>query len=136
MVTIKQYCLALPYWARVRLFNALKESILESAENREHRVTVTTIRGRGDYLLQVMGDILGEPVEIESRKARFVWARAMVAYQLTLEGYSTKDAGEQIGKDHASISHHNAKMRFVLEHPYAYPDIVDIWKQFQNKVTI
>ena len=134
MVTIKDYCLALPYWSRVRLFNALKESIINEADNPDHRIATIKETGRGERLFQVMEDILGEPVNDNSKRPRYVWARAMIGYQLTQEGFSTTEAGEQIGRDHASVSYHNAKMRFVLDHPYAYPDIIDIWKQFQNRI--
>ena len=134
MVTIKQYCLALPYWAKVRLFNALKESILQETDNPDRRLPKPTDANRGETLLQAMADVLGEPVDIDSRRARFVWARTMVAYQLTQEGFTTSEVGEQIGRDHATVSYHNSKMQFVLDHPYAYEDIIDIWKQFQTRL--
>ena len=134
MVKIVDYCLALPYWSRVRLMAALKDSILEDTENPERRLPKILEANRGRTLLQVMGQVIGEPVDLESRHARFAWARAMVAYQLTQEGFSTSEVGEQIGRDHATVSYHNSKMRFILDHPYAYKDIVDIWKQFQNRL--
>lgn len=136
MVTIKDYCLALPYWARVRLFNALKESIIKEADNPEHRIATIKDIGRGERLFQVMEDIIGEPVKDNSKRPTYVWARAMIGYQMTQEGFSQTEVGEQIGRNHASVSYHNAKMRFVLEHPYAYPDIIHIWKQFQKRITI
>ena len=134
MLTIKQYCLALPYWARVSLFNALKESILKEKDSPERRLPKKTDANRGTVLLDAMADVLGEPVDMYSRRAKFVWARAMVGYQLTQEGFSTAEAGEQIEKEHSTISYLNSKMRFVLEHPYAYEDIIDIWKQFQTRL--
>ena len=134
MVTIKQYCLALPYWARVRLMTALRESVIHDTDNPDRRLPRATDANRGETLLQAMADVLGEPVDIDSRRARFVWARTMIAYQLTKEGFTTSEVGEQIGRDHATVSYHNSRMQFVLDHPYAYEDIIDIWKQFQTRL--
>ena len=134
MVTIKQYCLALPYWARVRLFQALKESIIDDAEAKDHRLPKILQANRGDFLLDRIGRVIGEPVDLHSRLARFVWARTMVGYQLTRDGMTSQQVADVIGKDRSTISYLNAKMQFVIDHPYAYEDIIDIWKRFQKQI--
>ena len=134
MVKIVDYCLALPYWSRVRLMAALKDSILEDAENKERRLPHILEGNRAEILMEKMGEVLGEPVDKHSRHARFAWARAMVAHQLTSEGFRSTEAGKAIGKHYTTVSYMNNKIRFVLDHPYAYPDIIDIWKQFQNRL--
>ena len=129
---LKDYCLNLPLQSRMRLCELLQESI--KAELPETKVFVPKVANRGEQLLGFMADILGEPVDRHSHKARFAWARTMIAYQLIQEGYSTIDAGQQIGKDHATITNSNHRMRAALTFPGQYADVIDIWKQFQNKI--
>jgi len=81
-----------------------------------------------------MEEILGEPIPVKSREVRFVWARTMVAYQLTQEGYTTEEAGRMMGKTHSDIIHLRNKMQDALDYSYAYKDIIDIWKQFQKLI--
>ena len=131
-MTLKQYCLNLPLDSRVRLCNALQDSI--RAELPERRVFLQRTPGRGEHLLGLMAEVIGEPVDRHSHKARFAWARTMVAYQLTQEGYSVTDAGVQMGKDHATISNCNNRMRAALAYPGQYRDVIDIWKQFQDRL--
>lgn len=129
MMTLRERCLGLPYKDRINLCAALQESIKH--ERREGR---NPNPSRGEILLGYMAEILGEPIPVKSRESRFVWARTMVAYQLTQEGFTTGEAGRMLGRDHSTIIHLRNKMQDALDYAYAYRDIVDIWKQFQNKL--
>lgn len=129
MMTLRERCLGLPYKDRINLCAALQESIKQ--ERREGR---NPNPSRGEILLDYLAEILGEPIPVKTRESRFVWARAMVAYQLTQEGFTTGEAGRMIGKDHSTIIHLRNKMKDALEYAYAFQDIIDIWKQFQNKL--
>lgn len=129
MMTLTQRCLELPYRERLNLCSVLRDSIiLERKDGRKRNPT------RADILLDMMAQILGEPVQLKPRNPRFAWARKMVAYQLIREGYSTHEVGEMIGKDHSSVVAMKKKMQDALNYPQAYRDVVDIWKQFQNKI--
>lgn len=129
MMTLTEQCLELPYKDRLNLCAALRESILQERKERKPRC-----HNRGQILLDLMGEILGEPIPAKSRETRFVWARAMVAYQLMGEGFSTIEAGRMIGKDHSTIIHLRGNMIDALQYPTMYRDVVDIWKQFQNRL--
>lgn len=131
---IVDYCLALPYSKRVQLMAALKDSILEDAAKPERRNPKILPRDRGEALLSAMGKAIGEPVNLNTRRPLHAWAKAMVAYQLLEEGYTTKDAALQIGKDHSTLSYMRNKMRFALDHPYAYEDVIYIWKRFKKQI--
>jgi hypothetical protein len=89
---------------------------------------------RGAKLLDLMGQILGEPVKLKSRESRYVWARAMVAYQMIQEGYSTFEVGKVLDKDHSSVIYLRNRMSDALAYEYAYQDIVDIWKRYQTLI--
>ena len=129
IITLEQRCLEMPYRYRVNLCAALQESILQERMDGKKPVC-----SRGEILLEMMGEILGEPVDLKSRDARFVWARTMVTYQLLQEGFSTTEAGRMIGKDHSTAINMRRRMQDALDLPQAYKYIIDIWKQFQNKI--
>ena len=129
IITLEQRCLEMPYRYRLNLCAALQESILQERMDGKKPVC-----SRGDILLEMMGEILGEPVDLKSRDARFVWARTMVTYQLLQEGFSTTEAGRMIGKDHSTAINMRRRMQDALDLPHAYKDIINIWKQFQNKI--
>lgn len=129
MITLREMCLGLPYKERLNLCSDLQESIV-----RERRDGRNPNSSRGEILLGYMAEIVGEPIPVKSRESRFVWARTMVAYQLTQEGFTTGEAGRMIGKDHSTITFLKQKMQDALEYAYAFQDIIDIWKQFQNKL--
>lgn len=126
-MTLTEQCLSLPYEDRLHLFAELKDSLIN-----EHPRSAEM--SRGDYLLCVMADIIGEPVQMESRHPRYVWARIMVAYQLFKEGYTTTETGKMLGKNHTTIIHMRTRMEDALMYDYAYQDIIHIWKQFKAKL--
>lgn len=127
--TLVYRCLELPYRERLNLCQALRDSII--MEKKERR---NPNANRGQILLDCMGEILGEPVPVKSRESRFVWARAMVAYQLTEEGITTNEAGRMMGKDHTTIMYLRNRMKDALAFPSMYQDIMPIWEQFKNKI--
>lgn len=129
MITLRDRCLALPYLDRVSLCEELRSSI-----ERETETGTQTKTNRGQELLGMMEEIMGEPIPLKSRKADYVWARTMVAYQLTREGITTTEAGRMLGKDHSTITFLKEKMEAALTYSYAYKDVVDIWKQFQKRI--
>lgn len=132
MMTLSERCLRLSYLDRLNLCESLKNSILR--ERNERRMGRDTDLSRGGVLLGYMTEILGEPIPVKSRESRHVWARAMVVYQLTEEGFTTGETGGMVGKNHSTITHLKHKMRDALDYPFAYRDIIHIWKQFQNRL--
>jgi len=129
MMTLTQQFLGLPYRDRINLCNQLRDSILlERSEKRHAEKT------RADILLGYIGEVIGEPVPVNCRVAKYVWARAMVAYQLSKEGFSTIESGLMMGKNHATIIHLRNKMQDAFDYPHAYMDIIELWQKFQNKL--
>lgn len=129
MMTLTQQCLGLPYRDRINLCNRLRESILLERMEKRH-----VEKTRADILLGYAGEVIGEPVPKKSRLAKYVWARTMVVYQLSQEGYSTIETGLMMGKHHATIIHLRNKMRDALDFSFAYPDVMELWQKFQQKV--
>ena len=129
MTTLLDRCLELPYSERLNLCSAIQNSLL-----MERKEGVNTHQNRGQILMGMMEEIQGEPVPDKSRKPRWVWCRRMVAYQLLLEGYSLHETGRMIGKDHATVVQMRHRMQDAFCYPYAYRDILELWKNFQKKI--
>lgn len=129
MTSLVDLCLELPYKERLNLCQAIKDSLLrERKEKRQIHMN------RGAVLLEYMRNILGMEIPMTSRLSEFAWARTMVTYQLTKEGYSSNEIGRMIHKDHSTIIYMRNKMETALRYPNAYKDILDIWKQFQKQI--
>lgn len=124
---LRDRCFALPYKERQALMDEIKESLIRDKKQMRRS-------DRGRILLEYMEEIIGESIPVRCRDAKCVWARTMVAYQLLKEGFTTLDAGRMLGKQYTTIIHMRHKMQDALDVPWAYKDIIDIWKRFQNRL--
>lgn len=126
MTEFARKALDLPVEERVSLIGILQASLRRHPHGNGNRA---------GELLDIIGDIYGCDIPLRSRKAEYVWARAMVVYQLTREGYSTIKIGEMMGDiTHPSVIHLRNKVQDMLDYPPAYRDIIPIWRKFQNKL--
>ena len=122
-MSIEEMCLQLPIEDRTELCNILQDSI--TRERKE----------RPSFLKRMMAEVLRvDGLPVKSRRAEFVWARSILAYQLVKEGMTTSEAGRFLGKDHATIIYMRRRVEDALMYPKQYTDAIYIWKQFQNKI--
>lgn len=126
-MNIRERCLQLSDKEKLRICADLLDSLV-------HKRREKNPADRGQVLLGYMAEIYGMPILINSRKQKFVWARTMVSYQLLEEGFRQAEVARMMGLTHASIIHLKHKMEDVIDLPEAFQDIMDIWKQFQNKI--
>lgn len=90
---------------------------------------------RCSILLREVASVMCVPcIPIERRDPDFVWARAIVAYQMCREGYTTIEIGRQMMKEHSTIIHLRDKMQDVFVMPFAYRDIIETWNEFQKRI--
>ena len=90
---------------------------------------------RCSILLGEMAKVMGrDSIEYVRRDVDLVWARAMVAYQMCKEGYTTIEIGHQMMKNHSTIIHLRNKMQDVFDMPFAYRDIIETWNEFQKRI--
>ena len=122
-MSIEEMCLQLPIEDRTELCNILQDSI--TRERKE----------RPAFLKRMMAEVLGvDDIPVKSRRAEFVWARSILAYQLVKEGMNASEAGRFLGKDHATIIYMRRSVEDALMYPKQYSDVIYIWKQFQKKI--
>lgn len=91
---------------------------------------------RCSVLLGTMAAALGweKPIPYEGREAHFVWARTMVAYQMSKEGYHTVEIGRQMMKNRTTIIHLLNKMQDVFALPQMYENELEMWYKFQKQI--
>ena len=122
-MSIEEICLQLPIEDRTQLCNILQESI---ARERKERPA---------FLKRIMAEVLGvDDIPVKSRRAEFVWARSILAYQLVKEGMTASEAGRFLGKDHSTIIYMRRRVEDALMYPKQYTDVIYIWKQFQKRI--
>lgn len=122
-MSLEEMCLQLPIEDRTKLCNTLQESI--TRERKE----------RPAILYRMMAEVLGvDDIPVKSRRAEFVWARSILAYQLVKEGMTASEAGRFLGKDHSTIIYMRRRVEDALMYPKQYTDVIYIWKQFQNMI--
>lgn len=122
MNTIQAAALSLPAEERAELLEALRLSLRPDADTR------------GGHLLEVMADILGIPSILRTKKPAFVWARAVVAFQLRSEGYTLEEIGRQLGKDHSSVSYLLHKVEWASSLPSAYKKEMQLLREFNKRI--
>lgn len=91
---------------------------------------------RCSILLGTMAAALGweHPIPYEGREPHFVWARTMVAYQMSKEGYHTVEIGRQMMKNRTTIIHLLNKMQDVFALPQMYENELEMWYKFQKQI--
>lgn len=91
---------------------------------------------RGSILLGTMAAALGweKPIPYEGREPHYVWARTMVAYQMSKEGYHTVEIARQMMKNRTTIIHLLNKMQDVFALPQIYEDVLEMWYKFQKQI--
>ena len=91
---------------------------------------------RCSILLGTMAAALGweHPIPYEDRESHYVWARTMVAYQMSKEGYTTIEIGRQMMKNRTTIIHLLKKMQDVFAFPQMYEDVLELWYRFQKQI--
>lgn len=128
MLNLTDQCLALPYNERVNLAHLLIDSL------KTRPVFDARYSNRAGELLCILENIIGEKLSFDSQRKNCAWAKTMISYQMSQEGFTTLEIGRQMSVKHSTIIHHRDTMQSVLSMPYAYKDMINIWKQFTNQI--
>ena len=99
-------------------------------EKRPLRPDMRTCEDATKRYAGIMSDILGRDVLERSREHMVVFARAMIAYQLRKECYSTTKIGECMGLSHCSVIYLSRMITYMLENPRQFREEMYIWEKF------
>jgi len=80
--------------------------------------------------------VTGEDPLSGSRRRAAVWARNMVAYQMSLDGFSQEQIAPAIGRDRCTIVHCVRSMSTALASPKQYLGEVAYWNMFQERLSL
>ena len=87
---------------------------------------------RARELLFAAADCLGAGYSMRRRDAASVLVRSSVCLKLSEEGWSEKQIGRVLGKDHSTVHHMKVRMRDMLSLPGMYPEAAEIWKELER----
>lgn len=114
--------LALPLADRTYLLGRLQSSL-----RRDRRASAQERMG---YLASKMRDTSGIDVTTPERYAAATWARYIFIYISRQEGYSQKEIGAFLRRDHSTISHAEQRMRDAFALPDGYRDVIEQYNNF------
>lgn len=98
------------------------------------RLISTKAQIRAETLRNVMLEISGEDILEDSRKRSVVISRAMVSYELVLEGFAIKTIGKLIGRNHATVVYYRRLVEGYLSIP-GYDLEKEIWEKFKERIS-
>lgn len=90
----------------------------------------------GKKYIGVAWAVTGEDPLSVSRRRAAVWARNMVAYGMSLDGYTQEAIATVIGRDRCTVMHCVQRMSDALASPKLYPDEVEYWNMFQERLSL
>lgn len=123
---LMKQCLALPFGDRVELIGVLSASVaVARAETPAQRYA---------YLKEQMERVIGMPIPNRGKESVYSWARKMLGFQMSLDGYGDTAIGRLMGRDHSSVYFYRRSMKDALSLPDQYADIVETWNTFQKLI--
>lgn len=104
-------------------------------ELMKHLKTIDELQASSTILRYVseMNVVIGCPIDVHSREQKFIDARMVLSYVLTKKGYSNRQIGEVLMKDHSTINHLKQTMRFDVEHKFKTSAML-LLEQFENRL--
>lgn len=89
-----------------------------------------------EHYLDPMSKILGSDMLTRCREAEYVWARYIVSYQMSLDGYSRPVIGKLMGLNPSSITHGVRKIEEMLAHPCFFVRENKIWQKYCESLSL
>ena len=88
-----------------------------------------------EELKKTMENVTGYSIDMQSREARFIFARDCIVYQMIKRNtFTLKEIGKMIGKDHSTVSHIKKKMNEMIGDVRFYPSENKLWNDFQQQI--
>lgn len=120
---------ALPWQERLHLFRVIYDRVLR----RDGKEFLGIDEAFAKYH-KAMLDITGEDCTQRTRRSSVVWARNIVAWQMTEDGFTTTSIGHRLGLDHSSICYCRDAVKTMLEDPRFYQRELAVFRKFKNAI--
>ena len=86
--------------------------------------------------LSLMNEVMGFDVRDRDRRSSHVWARNMLVYKLLDYKLTLEQIGEVILRDHSTVVNCRLQSCLAMEAPKLYPDAMDIWNRFNERLSL
>lgn len=90
----------------------------------------------GARYIGIVKEVTGVDPLVMTRKSEAVWARNIVAYQMSLDGFIQEEIGKVIEKNRATVVNCIQNMKAALKCPNQYPKEVDAWNKFRERLSL
>lgn len=87
-----------------------------------------------DTYVDIMRDIVGESILERRRQSRLVYARYIVAHQLSLDNYGVSAISRMLHLHHSTVIYAIKKVKYMLKEPNMFPEECKILNNFKNRV--
>lgn len=87
----------------------------------------------GNRYVSEMKALTGIDPLCNSRKREVVTARAMVAYALMQDGFTSTDIGAFLRKNHSTVLYYKSYVNNILTTP-GFDDEKYLWEQFKQRI--
>lgn len=109
---------------------ALQREIAWSLENPRKAKPETRLR----YLADKMKEITGVEVCRNCRIREVVQARNVLIFVARCEGFTLKQLGEFLGRDHAAVSYAEKQMGQAFSLPEAFRDTIELYNNYTKSI--
>lgn len=100
---------------------------------QEHRLILERLcRQRADFFLDKIARIVGHEVRL-LRDDLSTACRAIVAYELTEEGYSKSQIGRSLNVSRALVQNYRRRVESILLNPRFYEEAFNVYVQFKER---
>lgn len=120
---------ALPWQERLHLFRVIYDRVLR----RDGKEFLGIDEAFARYH-KAMHDITGVDCTERTRRPDVVWARNIVAWQMTEDGFTTTSIGRRLGLDHSSICYCRDAVKMMLEDPRFYKRELAVFRKFKKEI--
>lgn len=120
---------ALPWPDRHRVFRLIYDRVVDNDYKDYIGIDETFARYHAAML-----EISGEDCTLRCRRPAVVWARNIVAWQMTEDCFTTVQIGRRLGIDHSTVCHCRDAVRAMLRDPRFYPQEMAVFRKFKKAI--
>ena len=91
------------------------------------------LQAEAQKAIETMRSAAGEELS-ESRAGDAPYVRAIIADWLLRKGFTTREVGEALGKDHSTVTHYRQMVEQVRKYPASYKGVFTILTLFEQNI--
>lgn len=105
-------------------------AIRKDARERRLQEAVELCKG----YVEIANEIVGMDVRIKGRETARKWGKAMIVWQMYLDGFVQRETGVALGIDHSLACDYKRIFTHAMSHPEFYDFECRTWKEFKERL--